>query len=88
MPPKSPTWELTDGSIISGSKLHQASPDSLSIPWLLLRKVDGSAKGNMLPVTFIQRLNTNGGLAPADANQRKKGQLLQVNYTAEYLFYR
>src|ERR1700753_89994 len=35
---KSPTWELSDGSMISGAKLQQvSSPDSLSIPWLLLR---------------------------------------------------
>jgi hypothetical protein len=85
---KSPTWELFDGSIVSGVKIQQApSPDGLSIPWLLLGEVKQSGKGSLAPVNFIQRINTSGGAAPAKADQSQKGLLLQVPYTAEYLFY-
>jgi hypothetical protein len=86
---KQPTWELLNGSMVSGTKLLQApSPDVLSIPWLLLSDVKESGKGSLAPVNFIQRLNTKGGAAPAKAYPSQKGQLLQVPYTAEYLFYR
>ncbi|HZY35437.1 MAG TPA: DUF3455 domain-containing protein [Mucilaginibacter sp.] len=43
---KNPVWEDNDGSMISGLKVHQAnSPDSLAIPWLLLKTVATKAKG-------------------------------------------
>jgi hypothetical protein len=41
----------------------------------------------MARVTFIQRLNTVGGNAPAAAGTAI-GQEVNVAYTAEYLFYR
>jgi hypothetical protein len=37
--------------------------------------------------TYIQRVNTTGGLAPADA-PTQVGQEARVPYTAEYFFYR
>ena len=86
---KNPTWELSDGSLISGVKLQQApSPDSDAIPWLLLRGVVESGKGSLANIAFIQRLYTHGGSAPKKADQSQKGQTLQVPYTAEYLFYK
>jgi hypothetical protein len=86
---KNPTWELSDGSFISGVKLHQSpAPDSNAIPWLLLSGVTESGKGSLADVKFIQRLYTHGGSAPKIADPSQKGQLLQVPYTAEYLFYK
>jgi len=86
---KNPTWELSDGSLICGVKLQQASsPDSVAIPWLLLRGIAESGKGSLTNVVFIQRLYTHGGLAPKMADRSQKGQTLQVPYTAEYLFYK
>ena len=38
-------------------------------------------------VTFIQRINTSGGLAPVGTNP-VVGEVVRVPYTAEYLFYR
>jgi len=85
---KSPTWEIADGSTVSGAKLQQAaSPDSNSIPWLLLKAVATGGKGKLNAVVFIQRINTHGGVAPGKADGSQKGKLLQVPYTAEYLFY-
>lgn len=86
---KNPTWELSDGSIVSGTKLQQAlSAESGAIPWLLLHAVSGSAKGSLDKIVFIQRLNTHGGKAPENATQAKSAQLLEVPYIAEYLFYK
>lgn len=86
---KNPAWELSDGSIISGIKLQQASsPDGGSIPWLLLHAVAKSGKGSLEQIVFIQRLYTHGGKAPEKVDSSQKGQVLQVPYTAEYLFYK
>jgi hypothetical protein len=53
----------------------------------------GPAGGKfMTQTTFIQRLNTNGGSAPADADgcgtSDKVGQQRLVPYTADYYFFR
>jgi hypothetical protein len=85
---KNPTWETTDGSKVSGIKVHQAnSPDSSAIPWLLLKANVASGNGTLAGVIFIQRIRTNGGKAPGEANKRNNGQSVEVAYTAEYLFY-
>ncbi len=85
---KNPTWAHTDGSKVSGIKVQQAtSPDSASIPWLLLKATAASGSGIFSPVLFIQRVHTRGGKAPATATRANKGQTTEVNYTAEYLFY-
>lgn len=85
-----PTWESADGSKVVGLKLQQAdSPDPGAIPWLLLRSASGSGSGILGKVTFIQRVHTSGGKAPATtANRAHKGQEVCVAYTAEYFFYR
>jgi hypothetical protein len=85
---KNPTWELNDGSRISGVKVQQASaPDTTAIPWLLLKATRSGGSGSLKQVQFIQRIRTNGGKAPAIAKRQKKGQILEVPYAAEYLFY-
>jgi hypothetical protein len=50
-------------------------------------KAEGGT-GAMMGITYIQRLNTNGGAAPADAcNASTTGAKNAVRYTAEYVFY-
>jgi hypothetical protein len=85
---KNPTWEYKDSSKITGIKLQQANaPDSLGIPWLLLKAGETGGTGALKSVAFIQRLYTKGGKAPATANTSQKGKFLEVPYTAEYFFY-
>ena len=44
--------------------------------------------GAMSGVSYIQRLNTKGGVAPALAcDAATKGQRRQVAYEADYVFY-
>ena len=65
-----------------------------AIPWLKLTVVgsqNGDARDGMLMVTtFIQRVNTTGGVAPAadtcDSLQ-EVGRQAFVPYTADYIFY-
>jgi hypothetical protein len=85
---KKPAWESNDGSKVIGAKLLQInSTDGAGIPWLLLKANQTSGNGILTPVTFIQRINTKGGKAPIAADNTQKGQLMEVPYTAEYLFY-
>jgi hypothetical protein len=64
------------------------------IPLLLLQVVgaqDGPTGGQTLTqTTFIQRLNTSGGVAPSTgcATQADVGKRAFVPYTADYFFYR
>ena len=65
-----------------------------AIPWLLLTKAGtqaGPDGGDMLTVTtYIQRLNTAGGVAPATgcSSSGDIGTKAFVPYTADYYFYK
>jgi hypothetical protein len=65
-----------------------------SIPWLLLEAVGtdaGPTGGTMLArTTYIQRLNTAGGIAPLTGctQPAEIGTLALVPYTTDYFFYR
>lgn len=81
-----PTWESKGGSKVVGRRVENTgcTPDAKAIPWLLLEAV--SHEGFNSP-TYIQRVNTRGGLAPA-APGAAVGEEARVPYTAEYYFYR
>jgi len=80
-----PTWESILGGKVVATRVESCSPDPASIPWLLLRAT--SADGVFSPVTFIQRVNTKGGLAPIAAGA-STGVMAEIPYTTEYYFYR
>lgn len=84
-----PTWEYEDGSTIIGKKAAAVTVDKASIPWLLLLAIGhNDIDGRMTDVTSVQRLETNGGTAPAtgcDADHA--GVEADVPYTATYYFY-
>jgi hypothetical protein len=82
-----PTWESDSGSQVRGTKAQECPVDSASIPWLLLSKVSSKGPGIFKPVSFIQRVNTVGGIKPADPGSYV-GEPRRVPYTAEYYFYR
>jgi Protein of unknown function (DUF3455) len=82
-----PTWESSSHSKVSAKRLAGCAPDSTAIPWLLLQAVSTTGPGIFSSVTYIQRVNTTGGLAPA-APGGFIGALEEVPYTAEYYFYR
>jgi hypothetical protein len=82
-----PTWESNSGSKVVGARMYGCSPDTNAIPWLLLEAVSTSGPGIFSSVTYIQRLNTTGGLPPL-APGSFIGETVQIPYTAEYYFYR
>ena len=83
-----PTWESESGSKVVAARVNSApSSNPNSIPLLLLeaRTVDGP--GIFASTTYIQRVNTVGGLAPS-APGASVGEQARVFYTAEYFFFR
>lgn len=91
------TWQYRDTSKV-WAKVHMpngaASPDQNSIAWLLLDAV-GSQKGptggdKLFGTTFVQRLNTTGGLAPKTgcSSLTDLGNTAFIPYTADYFFYK
>lgn len=82
-----PTWESNSGSYVIGAVLERCTPNPNAIPWLLLGAVESDGPGIFDGVTYIQRVNTEGGLAPSVPGDFL-GDVARVPYTAEYFFYR
>ena len=85
-----PTWESTDGSTVAGEvKARDPGPTSSAIPWLLLGAKTNSGSGVLSSAKSIQRVSTNGGLAPAEpCGMTNLHRVARVPYTASYYFYR
>ena len=88
----SKVWAQKVGSVPAGSE--PSCPNSGSIACLLLQSIgdqEGPTGGKILAkTTFVQRLNTKGGLAPTDGcfTSADVGKQALVPYTADYYFYR
>ncbi|MCM3564284.1 DUF3455 domain-containing protein [Hydrogenophaga intermedia] len=84
-----PHWQAADGSRIVGAVQARAdAPQADAIPWLLLSARSVGNEGRFARVTQIQRVNTQGGTAPARAcSAAAVGETERVPYTADYLFY-
>ena len=84
-----PTWESNSGSKVVGRRVMGTgcAPDANAIPWLKLEAVSTDGPGIFNSATFVQRVNTTGGLAPTAAGSTV-GEEARVPYTAEYYFYR
>jgi len=85
-----PTWEAGDGSTVVGEvKARDPGPKASAIPWLLLSAKSNTGSGTFASAKSIQRVATEGGLAPAEpCTQGKLKQAARVPYTATYYFYR
>lgn len=81
-----PTWEDTAGNKVVGKVIaKEPSPNPHAIPWLLLTAVSHEGKTGFANVTTIQRINTEGGQAPATACS--ENQETAIPYQAVYNFY-
>jgi hypothetical protein len=81
-----PVWtSVLDGSSVTGATVGSA-PVEGAIAQLLLRATAHRAPGLLGTVSFIQRLDTRGGLAPAGACGTE-GVTTSVPYTANYAFW-
>jgi FtsP/CotA-like multicopper oxidase with cupredoxin domain len=87
-----PSWEARDGSTVVGTVVNKATPDQSAVPWLLLsaKPAQDSKPGRLAHTSFIQRINTIGGIQPpaADCNAAAAGTQVEVPYTADYVFWK
>jgi hypothetical protein len=85
-----PTWQLTDGSQVTGKMAAKAdAPDPKAISWLLVTVTGHAGSGKLSSVTSIQRVNTAGGLAPTaqECTAQSAEVEFKSSYSADYHFY-
>ena len=83
-----PSWQALDGSWVMGDAAnakHFPAPNAGGVDWLLLPAKSTSEYGLFSRVTYIHRLYTDGGKAPASCS-RNQSEVL-ADYSAQYLFY-
>ena len=84
-----PTWEHNDGSKITGKQLAVSPGPSGAIPLQLVQASPATGSGAFTGVTYIQRVNTVGGVAPSTpCNAGAMGSKQTVSYSADYYFYK
>ena len=88
-----PTWQAKDGSRVVGRVEDRVIVDPNAIPWLRLAaasRAAGADGDRLAATTYIQRISTTGGLAPAaaDCNADTAGTTDEVPYTADYYFWK
>jgi len=84
-----PHWLADDGSRIEGRVIaRQDAPAAGAIPWLLLQAKASGPDGVLTRVSHVQRVNTQGGVAPAGGcSADTRGQTARVAYSADYRFF-
>ncbi len=92
-----PAWQSShDTSIVWGKAIGNSSDPAYvaagAIPWLLV-EISGAKPGfagqpGLAQTTYIQRLSTSGGVAPATGcDGAGYGRVALVHYTTDYYFY-
>ena len=83
------TWENMDGSKVTATQVAVAPHAAGSIPLQLVKANPAMGSGAMTGVTYIQRVATQGGVAPAMAcDAMSTGKKEVVKYQADYIFYK
>ena len=84
-----PVWRYEDGSAVEAARKASASAGAANIPWLVLQTAvitTGADGARLTRTTWVQRLNTAGGVAPAAPCT--PGARQAVPYAADYVFWR
>ncbi|MDP3618437.1 MAG: DUF3455 domain-containing protein [Ramlibacter sp.] len=83
------TWEAMDGSKVTATQLAVAPAGAGSIPMQLVKANPAMGTGAMTGTTYLQRVATQGGIAPPMAcTGTTMGTKAIVKYQADYIFYR
>jgi Protein of unknown function (DUF3455) len=82
------TWVAADSSKVTGAQVAVAPAAPGSIPLQLVKANPAVGQGAMTGVSYIQRVATQGGVAPASAcGMDTKGKKEIVKYQADYIFW-
>jgi hypothetical protein len=85
-----PEWQTLDGTYVVGHKVAAFTPDAgpPSVPWLLLQATGHGGSGTLAQTGYVQRVDTDGGVAPSAAcDPSHVGTTQKVPYAADYFFY-
>ena len=82
------SFEHDDGSrLVSTIVAYDEASKPTDLRWLLLT-TRSFGKGALENVTHVQRVNTSGGMPPARCDASQLNQLLRVDFTSDFIFYR
>ena len=83
------TWESNDGSKVTATQLAVAPAGTGNIPYQLVKANPATGSGAMQGVSYIQRVATQGGVAPASmCDASNTGSKQWVPYQADYIFWK
>lgn len=84
------TWEAMDGSKFTGTQVAVAPASGMgNIPLQLVKANPVMGAGALQGVSYVQRVATMGGVAPAAAcGSANLGARQTVPYRADYIFYK
>jgi hypothetical protein len=82
------SFEHVDGSrLVATIAAFDDAPQATDLRWLLMT-TRSYGKGSFEGVTQVQRINTRGGMPPERCESGQVNQVLRVNFSAEFIFYR
>ncbi len=82
------SFEHTDGSRLIGKvQSYDDAPSRNDLRWLLFTTTS-YGKGAFEGVTYVQRINTKGGMPPATCEAKQRNQLLRVDFSSDFVLYR
>lgn len=84
-----PAWEARDGSTVKAARDAGVAGAPGAVDWLRLKATStatGPAGARLAGTSYIQRINTAGGVAPAGSCAL--GASAEVPYTADYVFFK
>jgi hypothetical protein len=84
------TWVANDGSKLTATQLAVAPSGPGNLPYQLVKANPAMGSGELVGVSYIQRVALQGGVAPADkpCTDATKGQKAVVKYQADYIFWK
>jgi Protein of unknown function (DUF3455) len=84
-----PSWTYKDGSGVTAKVLQKVDAENkASAPWLLLEVTAHKGEGLLSLTRYIQRINTQGGVAPeSGCDPNHLGAEKKVPYSADYVFF-
>lgn len=82
------SFEHVDGSrLVATVAAYDDAPSDADLRWLLMT-TRSYGDGAFAGVTHVQRVNTRGGMPPPRCEAAQVGQLLRVDFSADFVFYR
>jgi hypothetical protein len=82
------SFEQIDGSRLIGTIVnYDSAPSDDALRWLLLR-TQSYGHGEFEKMTYVQRVETAGGMPPTQCAAEQVNQILRVPFSAKFIFYR